>query len=343
MKRNGFTLIELLVVIVILGYVLSQVYSLFPLLAFNQERAYIEKSFESSRGVGLGILKTANESTGRLVEPFNGTAAGKTLAYAPVSPVGTDPDSLSLIQNIQGSGVTGEKIFSDGSFSLNVRVYQRVPNLTKSLPIRGISGDTVNVTYDVGVVYQTQCPQASPCNSSASGAIPGASPIMTSLNYATWITTPPDMEPFFFSTLDYQKRLLDLTMDNISVIIRRIQNDYAYRSISSAPNDITNFYMGPNNTGAPNLSGIANSLTNEGCYDGWYELGSLNVNLLERYGLNRSAYGKTLWGGALEYCRDFDPINSGKNTLPHSAAIRFNKNVTAGNPTVTGQNIVIAF
>lgn len=336
-KAKGFTLIELLVVIVLVGVMASMIFALFPLIDFNQQRAYEEGAFEKNRSVALGILKHANETTGRLPAPFTGVVDGTSYASAPVHPNAIDASSIAIRNNIQSLGVPTAQIFNDGKFSRNVRVYQRIEGLTTSLPIRGITGDTVIVTYDVGVVYQTNCPQELACNT----ALPGSSIALTSSNYATWQPVLPDGQDFFISTLDFQKRLLDLTMDNIALLIRRVQNDYAYRAITSAPNDTTNFYYSPNGTGAPNLSGTTNSLTNEGCYDGWYDLSASNVNVLERYGLNKSTFGRTAWGGRVEYCRDYDAINAGKNALPHSAAIRFNRNVTAGNSPVVGSNIII--
>lgn len=340
---KGFTLLELLVTIVLIGIMAQIIFGLLPLIDFNQARAYEEGAFEKNRSVALGILKYANETTGRLPAPYFGVVSSVNYASAPVNPTATDAASTGIRNNIQALGVPSTQIFHDGTFAKNVRVYQRVQGLTINLPIRGVTGDTVTVTYDVGVVYQTQCAQAQPCNAGVAGtSVPGASPLVNLANYNAWTTVLPDSQDYFFSTLDYQKRLLDLTMDNVSLLIRRIQNDYAYRSITSAPNDVTNFYLQPTGTGAPNLSGTTNSLTNEGCYDGWYNLSAANVNILERYGLNKSTYGTTAWGGRIEYCRDYDPINSGKNALPHSAAIRFNRNVTSGPAPAVGQNIIIA-
>lgn len=341
---SGFTLLEMLVSIVLVGIMSSIVMSLLPLIEFNQERAYQEAAYERNRAVGLGILKYANESTGRLPAPYAGTDAGFVYRSVAASPSATDAANTAIRNNIQALGVPSMQIYNDGTFALNVRTYQRVQGLTMNLPIRGVTGDAVTVTYDMGVIYQTECAQEQVCNTGiAAGTPAGASAVINTANYTAWRPTAPDGQEFFFSTLDYQKRLLDLTMDNVSILIRRVQNDYSYRAITSAANDTTNFYLTANGTGAPNLSGTTNSLTNEGCYDGWYRLSDSNVNVLERYGLNKSTYGRTAWGGPIEYCRDFDPINSGKNALPHSAALRFNRNVTAGPSPVTGQNIIIAF
>lgn len=337
MKQSGFTLIELLVVAVIMAFALSAMTGLYAELNLKEQIAYEESAFEKNRAVGLGILKYANETTGRLPAPYSGKPTATTYASAPLNPEGTDAQTIAIQNNIESIGIPGGHVVADGSMVQNVRVYQRVAGLTTSLPVRGISGDSVIVTYDIGVVYQTQCPQASTCNS----GIPGSSIAMTSANYSTWVLTAPDLQEFNISTLEHQKILLDLTMDNVAILIRRIQNDYAYRAVTSAPNDPTNFYMGPNNSGAPNLS-VASATTNDGCYDGWYSLAASNVNVLERYGLNKSTYATTGWGGTIEYCRDYDPVNSGKNQVPHSAAIRFNRNVTSASAPVAGQNIVIA-
>lgn len=340
---KGFTLLELLVTIVLVGVMAQMIFGLIPLIEFQQERAYQEGAFEKNRAVALGILKYANETTGRLPDPYFGTVNSVRYVSAPAHPDATDAVNAGIRNNIQSLGVPTTQIFHDGTFSQNVRVYQRAQGLTRNLSIRGVTGDYVTVTYDVGVVYQTECSQTQACNNGVAGtSVPGASALLTMSNHTNWVATLPDAQDYFFSTLDYQKKLLDLTMDNVSIVIRRIQNDYAYKSITSAPNDVTNFYMGPNGSGAPNLSGTTNSTTNEGCYDGWYDLSASNVNILERYGLNKTTYGTTAWGGSIQFCRDYDAINAGKNALPHSAALKFNRNVTSGPAPATGQNIIIA-
>lgn len=341
--QKGFTLLELLVSIVLIGIMSSIVFSVIPLIEFNQQRAYEEGAFEKNRAVALGILKYANETTGRLPQPYFGTVNSVRYVSAAAHPTATDALNAGVRNNIQSLGVPTTQIFHDGTMAQNVRVYQRAQGLTRNLPVRGVTGDYVTVTYDVGVVYQTECSQFQACNNGIAGtSVPGASALLTISNHTNWVATLPDSQDYFFSTLDYQKRLLDLTMDNVSIVIRRIQNDYAYKSITSAPNDVTNFFLGPNGGGAPNLSGTTNSTTNEGCYDGWYDLSAANVNILERYGLNKTMYGTTAWGGRIEFCRDYDPINAGKNALPHSAALRFNRNVTSGPAPSVGQNIIIA-
>jgi prepilin-type N-terminal cleavage/methylation domain-containing protein len=341
---SGFTLLELLVTIVLIAIIFQMVMTLVPLVEANQARAYLEGAFEKNRSVALGLLKHANESDGRLPAPFIGTSGAIQYASVAASPTAVDAATIAIKNNIATLGVPPEQVFHDGTFAQNVRVYQRVSGLTKDLPIRGVAGDTVTVVFDTGVVYQTECSQLQACNIAVPGvSLPGASPIMTSANYATWQPIAPDKQAYFISTLDYQKRLLDLTMDNIAIMIRRVQSDYAYRSITSAPNDTTNFYYAPNNSGAPVLNAFTDSLINEGCYDGWYALNASNVNILDRYGLTKKTYGTTSWGGSIEFCRDYDAINAGKNALPHSAAIRFNRNATSGSAPVVGQNIIIAF
>lgn len=337
---RGFTLLELLVVVVIFGIIMSGVLSIMPLIEYQQRQAYNEGAYEKNRAVANGILQFANEGSGRLPAPVTVTAGGQRYTSVAVSPTAVDTASVSLRAAIQSQSIATNHMFNDGTFAQNVRVYQRVAGLTRNVPFRGISGDIVTITFDVGIVYQTACPALDSCNTA--GVLPGASPALTSVNYNTWQAVSPDSQPYFISTFEHQKKLLDLTNDTISVLIRRIQNDFAYRSITSAANDITNWYMRPNNAGAPGPGAITNSTTNEGCYETWYTLGASNVNVLERYGLNKSSYGKTAWGGDIQFCRDYDPSNSGKNTVPHSAAIRFNRNVTTAAAPVVGQNIVIA-
>ena len=338
---KGFTLLELLGSVIIMAILFGVINAGIAQLTADRERAYQELAFEINRSVGLGILKYANETDSRLPAPFSGTSGGESYVLAPVDPLSTAVADVELRNAIQSFGIIAQQANDDVSVSKNVRVYQRVQGLTRAIPVRGVSGDTALITYDAGVIYQTQCPRSESCNG-IDDFIPGLSPLFSSTNISTWSPVFPDSQPFFISTLDNQRQMLELTMDKIAILIRKVQGDYAHKSINSAPNDITNFYMAPNNSGAPNLS-IASGVGNEGCYDGWYSLSASNVNVLDRYGLNRSAYGKTLWGGDIQYCRDYDPSNSGKNAIPHSAAIRFHRSVTTAAAPFVGSNVIIAF
>jgi hypothetical protein len=66
-------------------------------------------------------------------------------------------------------------------------------------------------------------------------------------------------------------------------------------------------------------------------------------------GVSSTEFGTTAWGGAMEYCRDYEPDGtdtSNADTPPHYAAIRIHKNVsTGGSPdnSVIGNNIFITF
>src|SRR5690606_29625636 len=99
------------------------------------------------------------------------------------------------------------------------------------------------------------------------------------------------------------------------------------------------------NAGAPNL---VRSVPVMNCYDGWYSLDALNVNVLAQIGLDPTEFGVTAWGGTIEYCRDYEPSPEAgytANDAPHYAALRFNQNLSkALAPTNNAsQNVIVTF
>jgi hypothetical protein len=75
----------------------------------------------------------------------------------------------------------------------------------------------------------------------------------------------------------------------------------------------------------------------------------VSVNVLAQLGLGALEYGVTAWGGTIQYCRDYDlidsPTNANANAQPHYAALRINKSVSLGSiPDATAiNNVFISF
>jgi len=108
------------------------------------------------------------------------------------------------------------------------------------------------------------------------------------------------------------------------------------KQLAAQPTDTTNWYPGSG-------MGGKSPTANQGCRDGWYPLDTTTV--LPLIGLSVGEFGKTSWGGVIEYCRDFDPAASkSANAPPQAAALRFNANISAGavpDPSVLANNVIL--
>ena len=149
------------------------------------------------------------------------------------------------------------------------------------------------------------------------------------------------MAPYRFTNLKLQREWLDSTLERINIIRSDLRDYFQTLFLASPPDATVNLYPAPTNVGAPDLSG-SDPLANDNCRDGWYALNSANVNVLALLGRDAAEYGSTLFGGAIEYCRDYDVGGvGGANTPPHNAAIRIHQEVSRGIvPGAPGVNLV---
>ena len=345
-RSSGFTLLELLIVVIAVG-IMSLVIS--PILG-KLTQARQEAKRQEARAINLQIADAMiaasrhSSTDGSLPAPYTGSGFFSAVA----NPSATATFNAAVISEIRGRNVGDGYINSDGSAAANVRVYQRVADLTASIPYFGLSGGTsVVLKYDFGVVYQSVCAKAdSTCNKSP---LAGGSPTLTSSNYKTWDVAGSDIEPVYFSTLPVQQDLLEESRSRTGRLRDSFVVYFNERKLAAAAGDQTNFYPAPTGVGAPDNSG-ATPTTNQDCHDGWYPLdATTNLNVLDQIGLSKSEFGSTPWGGRFEYCRDYEPGATGTstaNTVPHYAAIRFNKNLTdASNPSAgtATNNVFVTF
>lgn len=320
-KHNqGFTLIELMISLVILGLASTVMVTLTKQSQGMWQRANTERQHEANRMVGEALKElTRKSSTGDLPAPYTGNG----YVSAPYNPSETGDRDVFL-----GQGLSNTLINTDGTPAENRRVYQRVTGLTRDVPVSGLAGDTVTLSYGVGVVYSTDCP-LSKSNCFTSG-VPGSSSQLTASNLSTWDPKGNDIRPVWISTFPFQQNLLAETMARVNSLIGKEREHFQQAVLAAGAGQSGNVHATPN-SGAPSIAG-------GGCHGGWYNLSLSNVNVLNQLGLT-SKYGTTAWGHPIEYCRDYDPINAGANKAPHSAAVRFKKNLSTG----VGSYVVISY
>lgn len=327
--QDGFTLIELLLTCVVFGILSVAFDGYFGQLVAVDRRAYTAQQDLVNRGLSKGLLDYSQSRSGsdraRLPDPYSGSSYLNTVC---------DLSDATLRGFLTGAGVSVEEINDDGLQAENVRVFQKV-SLTANLPFWGQTGPTISMPYDVGVIYMTSCPKVDGlCNT----GMPGASSTLTSGNVGTWTTSGTDFKATWLSTLQIQKEMLRQTNSQISIIRQHLMDFFSVKQRAAAYNDTSNFYPAPTGGGAPNLSSASGI-----CEDGWYQLGAANVNVLSLIGLSKSQYGKTPWGGAIEYCRDYDPASDGEGIPPHYSALRISEDVAAGSNPDGTNDIIVSF
>jgi len=339
-RQSGFTLPEILIAALLVG-VLAIIASSSNSMNGSIFRAtYNQVQLINNQSISRALLLWAkNESVlGQLPTPYSG---GGYVSSVVNMNSGTSAD-IALQTFIQQQNVSLPEANDDNFAAHRVRAYQLVQGLTKQMPLYIRSGPLVTLTYDFGVIYQTGCGINDSC---ATTTPPGASPMLTSSNYASWAAVAPDFGTAYASTLPLQESMLELTVSRLLTVRSKLLDAYNQKRLGAAPGDTTDWFIAPTGTGAMSLSG-ANAAANMGCYDGWYPLNFASVNVLPQLGLGQSEYGVTAWGGRVEYCRDYDPTFSGALSPPHYAALRIHQSVsTASIPDgiTAGNNVIISF
>ena len=337
--QRGFTLVELLVTVVIIGITTIMLTPVYNELLTAQRSAYLEKHRLNNQLIGAALMNYAANSTttGRLPAAYTGAGYFNTIY---------DTSNATLAAAMNQTGINPSEINSDGTTTQNIRVYQVVQTLSQSVPLYFQSGPLVTIDYDYGALYLTACPKATAsCNPTAATGVPGTTPTaLTALNYTTWATSGTDGPAFFVSSMPIQKQMLATTTQRLDKVRDSLLGYFRAQQQTAAGGDTTNWFPKAGLSAVGSLAG-ATPGTNQGCRDGWYDLSNVAVLALPAVGLAVAEFGKTAWGGAVEYCRDYDPTITTANTVPHFAAIRINATVSSGiAPSATpGNNIVLTF
>lgn len=335
-QSGGFTLVELVVSIAVIGIASTMVSLLVNTSSTMWELSRIERADEDNRSRGNALMQYAfEENLSRLPAPYTGGDFTAALA---------DPADATKVNYFAQQGLSVTSMNSDESAAKRVAVYQRIVR-NDTVSIFGSSGEQVNISYDIGVVYQTECPLLdSTCNPDPTTGIPGESIVMTLANQGTWDVTGTDVRPYVFSTYVLQVNAVKETSNRLITVKNALREYFIASRLAGGAGDTTNYYPAPTGSSATDLSG-ASSAGSEGCEDGWYQLDASSVNVLDIIGLQpKTVYGQTVFGGAIEYCRDFDPAGAGENTTPHNGALRVNRNLTGSNdPSSLGGNVILSF
>lgn len=343
LHQSGFTLVELLVTVILIGIITAMMSPVLGELIASQRMAYTERHRLNNQLIAGGLVAYARNSTanGRLPAPYSGTGYTTTI----YNPADTSTSGTALTQALTQTGVSVSEINDDGTAGKMVRVYQLLATPTISTPLYFQSGPLVTLNYDFGSIYLTACGKTNgTCNPSPSG-VPGDSPILSATNFATYATTGSDGPVQFVSSLPVQKEMLQTTTQRLDKVRTSLVGYLRSRQISAAAGDTSNWY--PNQLGTQVSGSLLNAapLTNQGCRDGWYGLAT-STTILLTIGLSPEEFGRTAWGGEVQYCRDYDPTGSGAaNAPPHYGAIRINRQVSTGvAPTaVAADNVVLTF
>jgi len=332
--------------VAVIGVVTILLAPIFNSLLTAQRLAYDEKHQLNNQLIASGLSSYAANSTqnGRLPLPYTG--GGYTMTV--YNPADGSSAGLALAQALTQSGINPSEINDDGTASKNVRVYQLVQGLTQQVPLYFRSGPLVTLTYDFGAIYLTACAKSdNTCNPNPATGVPGDSPALSASNYTTWSPSGGDGRAHFVSSLPIQKQMLATTVQRLDKVRDTLLSYLRTQQVTAAGGDTTNWYPNQAGTAAPGSLTGANPAINQGCRDGWYNLSAAGVLVLPTVGLAAQEYGITAWGGAIEYCRDYDPTGTGTpDAPPHYAAIRIHANVSAGlapDGAVPGNNIVLTF
>lgn len=339
-RQSGLTLVELIIAVMVLGLLSIAVSPLLNGYVVSLRGSYARKQEVVNQSIGLALLQYARDSTARGVLPAPYSGSGYTLTV--YNPADLTPAGTALSSALSQSGVNPAELNDDNYPSHRVRVYQLLNGLSVQLPLYFQSGPVVRLQYQFGVLYTTACERAkAACNPRAATGVPGSSPALTAQNYQNaWAVAGTDLAPFFVSTLPLQKQMLAATTQRLDRIRDTMLAQFRARQATAQGNDPTNWWL-PN----PGSMGGAAPAANQGCRDGWYDLGSSGV--LAGVGLTAEEYGSTAWGGRVEYCRDYDADGSkAPNAMPHFAALRIHRDVSLGQApdgAVSGNNLILTF
>ena len=337
-RIEGFTLVELLFALGLLAVFAKILAPLASDALAAQDAQYVEKQNLTNKDVREALKAyTSKNAQGWLPNPYTGGGYTKTV----FNPADVTTNGVALSQALTDQGVSPNEINDDGSAAANVRVYQMVPNLSYVSPLDGQSGSLVTLTYQFGAIYLARCAMSdSSCNPTSSTGVPGTSPALTAVNYASWKTTGTDTAAATVSSLPRQKAMLETTKARLDKLKDSLLDDFRTKQITAAAGDATNFFP----SSSTSLSG-QNPGSNQGCRDGWYSLATSDV--LPNIQKSRTELGTTAWGGTIEFCRDYDPTGTKTpDAAPHRAALRIHSNVSFGlvpDPTVPGNNVVLTF
>lgn len=322
LAQRGFTLYEVIVATVLIGLLTVMLAPSMRTFLTTQTLAAQQRALDINQNIAKAMLDFAEANDGRLPAPHQASAAGINFGIAPTTGMGTSTLTPFLLQH----GLPPALFNGDGTTGDRVRSYQMVQEAaTAHVPLFGNHGPLMTLTYDFGVIYQTDCPRSNTtCN--ASGQVPrdlgGAARsghfLLAAGQHAQFRNRPSDTAIVFVSTLELERRRLEAFAQQINEI-RTVMAAYRAAGRQRCPNTALNdpypngVYMFANTNPVPmcirGCPGVGHdcdrfidandprwpspsaathekNFNRQGCWDGWYRLGQdLNQEFLRGLGL----------------------------------------------------------
>lgn len=327
-KQHGFTLIEVMLVLVIMGIAASAASGLMNQIAgFYAAERELQDSSDLRAIADAHVKYAAVHNVGALVGAFDSGSCNSC-------PIDTSVVELTnYVENrtqrtANASNYDSTSVFNVRGLMLDPTVYQTSLNLPSAI--------NLVLEYTSGVVVQTNCPKGSTCDTSELWRVP-------SYTQTGWVPNSVITQSVPFNNLEILQNLASGTIDRVVYVQQKLR-EYTQEMVISNPADVDSNYLPVSSLpSSPDYTG-SNPTSNGGCINGWYDLGSSDVNILSIIGLE-SSYGATLFGGVIEYCTDFDLTAvdaSTADTAPHVGALRINRFVTrGGSPDITNTNNIL--
>ncbi|RZD19631.1 prepilin-type N-terminal cleavage/methylation domain-containing protein [Pseudoalteromonas sp. MEBiC 03485] len=327
-QSHGFSLIEVLVAITILAIAASASSGLINQIAGFYK---IERDLENDtelRAIADAHVKYASvHNSGAILSAFTEgdcySCAIDTTNAALVNYVESRTQRTAKISNYDSSSVKNVR-----GLMLDATTYQASLNLPSAI--------NLILEYRAAVVVQTNCPKSSTCDTDESWKTPA-------YTQTGWVPNSTIEKAVPFNNLEILQGLASSSVERVILVQQKIR-EYKHELVLANNADVNiNFLPVSTHPSTPDYTG-SDPTVNGGCINGWYDLGSANVNVLSIVGLEAS-YGLTLFGGSIEYCADFDLTAvdaSTADTAPHVGALRINRFISRGaSPDVSNNNNIL--
>ncbi|MDI4652605.1 MULTISPECIES: prepilin-type N-terminal cleavage/methylation domain-containing protein [Pseudoalteromonas] len=327
-NNHGFTLVEMLLSLAILAIAATASAGL-----SNQIAGYyrIERDLENDselRAIADAHIKfAAIHNNGQLLSSYTEddcySCAIDTSNVELVNYVESHTQRTASASNYDSSSIKNVR-----GLMLDATTYQATLNLPSAI--------NLVLEFRAGVVVQTNCPQGSTCNTGESWKTPA-------YTQTGWAPNSVIDKAIPFNNLEVLQGLASSSVERVTLVQQKIR-EYKHELVLANNADVdTNFLPVSTHPSTPDYSG-SDPTVNGGCINGWYDLSSANVNVLSIVGLEAS-YGLTLFGGAVEYCADFDLTAvdaSTADTAPHVGALRINRFISRGaSPDMSNNNNIL--